>query len=107
MSMKKIIICLVAVLLCAGCDSLIEPNHIKDPEILGWVYRDCIDHSLAEKIQGNFIGDVRKHTLIVEGFESIGALEDEVINYFKTPHCRFIMKGTIGIPIIMGIPPIH
>ncbi|MBQ9597621.1 MAG: hypothetical protein IJR34_05180 [Bacteroidales bacterium] len=81
--MKKIIICLVAVLLFAGCDSLIEPNHIKDPEMLGWVYRDCISESVADTILNRFVSGVRNQTISVNGFESIGPFENLVIDYFK------------------------
>ena len=77
--MRRVCICILASIILTGCSFLEDPEHMQAPALLGWIYRDCINQSSAEKIRDSFTAKVRNKTIVVDGFESIGVLEDAVI----------------------------
>ena len=75
---------LMAVLLTVGCSNNATPKHLEDPELLGWIFRDCCSYSLCEQIYDRFVEKIQTKQISVPGFESIGTLENallEVLDY--------------------------
>ena len=79
----RFFVVLLTVLILSGCQDLIKPEHIDDPKMLAWIFRDCISYSYGNDIQEQFIQKVKDKTISVPGFESIGVLEDAVLAKFS------------------------
>ncbi len=81
--MKKLAILFTLIsLFTTSCSELIKPNNLENPQLQGWIYRNCIDQSLYEDITSAFIIEVKTGQKIIGGKRSMGDSERRAIDIF-------------------------
>ena len=78
---KPIILLLFATITLSSCNEITQPKHLADPELIGWICRQCMFS--FDEFKDCYFAGLYDNSITIHNFNPNGAVERAIISYMS------------------------